>query len=205
MEASFVVLVPVKPPEVGKSRLAGAGEVLRQALAVAFARDTLAAARATPGVVAVVAVTDSTELAGRAGPDGYLVHPDAGELNAALRAAAQHASASWPDATPVALCADLPALTPQELSEALRAAPVGVPAFVADSAGVGTTTYLAPYDAFAPAFGEASRAAHLAAGAVEITGDLPGLRLDVDDPADLERAVVAGVGPNTAQALAVRT
>ena len=204
MDASFVVLVPVKSPAVGKSRLAGAGEELRQALAVAFARDTLAAAVATPAVVAVLAVTDSTELVGHAAADGFLVHPDPGGLNAALRAAARSAAARWPDATPVALCADLPALAPRDLSEALDAAPEGAPAFVADAQGVGTTTYVAPYDAFAPQFGEASRAAHLAAGAVEITGDLRGLRLDVDDPGDLERALDVGVGPHTARVLDIR-
>lgn len=204
MEDSFVVLVPVKRPAVGKSRLAPAGEALRQSLAVAFARDTLAAAARTPGVVAVVAVTDSPELGHHAALDGYVVLPDAGALNPALQVAAREARRRWPAATPVALCADLPALSPDELSRALRSAPPGVPAFVPDTAGVGTTTYLAPYDAFAPAFGPESRVAHLRAGAVEITGDLPGLRLDVDDLADLERAVAAGVGPHTAQALAVR-
>src|SRR4051794_18143869 len=39
----FVVLVPVKPPAVGKSRLLGLDAAVRRSLAEAFAQDTVAA------------------------------------------------------------------------------------------------------------------------------------------------------------------
>ena len=52
-----------------------------------------------------------------------------------------------------------------------------------------------------PAFGPALARAAPAAGAVELAGELPGLRRDVDDPADLDEAVALGVGPHTAAVL----
>jgi 2-phospho-L-lactate guanylyltransferase len=54
--------------------------------------------------------------------------------------------------------------------------------------------------AFAPLFGPGSAEAHLAAGATEVVVPVPTLRQDVDDVADLGRALVLGVGPHTAQA-----
>jgi len=85
-----VVLVPVKPPAVGKSRLVGLPPHLRRELAVAFALDTASACLATAGVGAVLAVTDDAafsrdlmDLGCQAVPDGA-----AGDLNACLRLAA---------------------------------------------------------------------------------------------------------------------
>jgi 2-phospho-L-lactate guanylyltransferase len=71
---------------------------------------------------------------------------------------------------------------------------------VADAAGDGTTLYTAaPGAAFRPAFGPGSRARHAAGSAVELGLDgIPGLRRDVDTPADLREAVALGLGPHTA-------
>ncbi|MGH3202263.1 MAG: 2-phospho-L-lactate guanylyltransferase, partial [Streptosporangiaceae bacterium] len=73
-------------------------------------------------------------------------------------------------------------------------------AFVADAAGDGTTLYTAaPGAAFRPAFGLASRARHAASGAAELElASIPGLRRDVDTPADLRGAAELGLGPRTA-------
>ena len=60
---SFVVIVPVKPPARGKSRLDALPATQRRDLAAAFARDTVAAARRTPRVVAVLVVTDDFRFA----------------------------------------------------------------------------------------------------------------------------------------------
>ena len=48
-----------------------------------------------------------------------------------------------------------------------------------------------------PRYGPASAAAHRAAGAVELTGDWPSLRHDVDTAADLRTAAELGLGPAT--------
>ncbi|THI95880.1 2-phospho-L-lactate guanylyltransferase, partial [Nocardioides sp.] len=57
----FVVLLPVKSPGTGKSRLAGLSDCERSRLAAAFARDALAACLATPAITRVVVVSDDAE------------------------------------------------------------------------------------------------------------------------------------------------
>src|SRR5262249_36540516 len=83
---------------------------------------------------------------------------------------------------------------------ALNAAAAWPNAFVADAPGDGTTLYTAaPGTPFRSAFGLASRARHAASGAAELElKDIPGLRRDVDTPADLRRAVALGLGPRSA-------
>lgn len=196
---SFVVIVPVKPPARGKSRLDAIPAQQRRDLAAAFARDTVAAARSTPRVVSVLVITDDFRFAADLRADGYDVMPDgvSEDLNATLRQAAAEAGRRWPGAVPVALCADLPCLTNDDLAAAL--AEVDGPAFVRDAAGTGTTMYAAPLADFDPAFGVDSAGLHLAHGTREIAAHAPTLRLDVDAPPDLDRALELGVGAHTAR------
>ena len=198
-DQEHVVLVPVKPPAVGKSRLVGLPTELRRELAIAFALDTVSACLATPGVDSVLAITDDAALSQRLAALGCEAVPDGvtGDLNACLRLGAVEAVRRWPRLSPVALCADLPALRPEDLESAMRLLPVEVPSFVADAAGTGTTMYAAPLDSFDPRFGPGSREAHLRAGAVAVQGDLVSLRQDVDDLDDLHRVLRLGVGPHT--------
>jgi len=195
----YVVLVPVKPPAVGKSRLVGIPDETRRELAAAFALDTVSACLSTPAVAAVMAVTDDAHFARRLADAGCAVLPDgrSGDLNASLRLAAAEAVRRWPDLLPVALCADLPALRSADLAGALSQLSGDGAWFVADAAGSGTTMYAAPLAAFDPRFGPGSRRAHRDAGATEIDGALPTLRLDVDDRDDLARAQQLGVGHYT--------
>ena len=199
--ASFVVILPVKPPALGKSRLRGLPDTKRRDLAAAFARDTAAAARRTPGVVAVLAVTDDFRFAAELAQDGCEVIPDgvSEDLNASLRQAAAEADRRWPGTTPVTLCADLPALLPDDLAAALDE--VAGPTFVRDAAGTGTTVYAAPVEEFEPHFGPGSATRHVQTGAREVVAPAATLRLDVDDLGDLGGALVLGVGPHTEEAL----
>ncbi len=200
---AFVVLLPVKPPARGKSRLA-VDPVRRRRLAAAFALDTARACLSARSVVAVLAVTDDARFAADLRAAGCETIPDgvAEDLNESLRQAAAEAARRWPRATPVALCADLPALSSADLDTALLGvATSSGAAFVADRDGVGTTLYGAPYDVFSPSFGPGSRAAHLAAGAVEIDGALLTLRQDVDDASALAAAQALGLGAHTRLAL----
>lgn len=203
---SCVVVVPVKPPALGKSRLAGLSDEHRRELAEAFALDTVQAAVSTPGVEAVLVVTDDFRLALSMRALGCEVMPDgaSNDLNETLVQAAAEVVRRWPDAVPVALLADLPGLRPIELAgvlaEAVRHVAAGDAVFVRDRAGVGSTLYAAPADRFAPGFGVDSAARHVAAGAVEVGSDAPSVRTDVDDVADLGAALVAGVGPHTSRA-----
>jgi 2-phospho-L-lactate guanylyltransferase len=196
--SDFVLVVPVKPPVVGKSRLTGIDDDHRRALAQAFALDTLAVCLDV-GAAGVLVSTDDAGFSARCAALGCASVPDGdtNDLNSALSQAAAEARRQWPDAAPVALCADLPALAPDDLRRALELVPPGTPAFVSDAEGTGTTLYTASYDRFEPRFGAASRDAHLATGATEIGGDLPTLRRDVDNIDDLRAAIVLGVGPET--------
>lgn len=196
----YAVVVPVKPPAFGKSRLVGLGDEQRRELAAAFALDTVAACLAASSVAVVLVATDDASFSEELAALGCSTIPDGDtrSLNSALRQAVAEGHRRWPGLVPVALCADLPALRPSDLDEALACVDPGGPAFVADAEGIGTTLYTAPYDAFAPQFGIASRRAHQDAGAREIPGALPSLRQDVDDLDDLRAAMALGVGPRTA-------
>lgn len=200
--AQHVVLIPVKPPGIGKTRLVGVPVEQRVALATAFAIDTVNACLATPGVAHVLVTTDDARFASSLTALGADACPDGGHgLNQALVQAAAEGARRWPDLRPVALCADLPALRPSDLATALESA-AGRTSYVADAAGTGTTLYAASYDDFDPRFGVDSAAAHRAAGAEPVAGALPGLRHDVDDLVSLQQAAALGVGPATRNALA---
>jgi 2-phospho-L-lactate/phosphoenolpyruvate guanylyltransferase len=199
---TWSVLVPVKVLAEAKSRLAALAGARRGELALAVACDTVTAVMHCDEAARVIVITDD-QVAGTALAElGALVVPDEPRdgLNAALRHGAGYASSRWPGSGTAALSADLPALRAAEIGLALRAASAWPAAFVADATGDGTTLYTAaPGMPFRPAFGPRSRARHAAGGAVELdlTG-VPGLRRDVDTPADLRGAALLGLGPRSA-------
>jgi 2-phospho-L-lactate guanylyltransferase len=201
-DKAWSVLIPVKVLAEAKSRLASLAGPRRAELALALASDTVTAVLASDAVARVIVITDDQDAALVLAALGALVVPDeprAG-LNPALRHGARYAAARWPGDGMAALSADLPALRPEQIGQALRAAAAWPTAFVADAAGDGTTLYAARAGAaFQPAFGLASRARHAAGGAVELGLDgIGGLRRDVDTPSDLRGAVALGLGPHSA-------
>ncbi|MFF3395215.1 2-phospho-L-lactate guanylyltransferase [Streptomyces sp. NPDC002669] len=198
------LVVPLKPLARAKSRLAPAtGDALRPRLALAFARDTVAAALSCPAVLDVVVVTDDAEAGAALTALGARVVPDEPDrgLNAALAHGARTVRARRPRAALAALNADLPALRPGELARVLNYSAEFPRTFVTDAAGIGTTFLsAAPGVELCPAFGGPSRGRHLDSGAVE--ADLTGIdsvRQDVDTGADLRAALALGVGPHTAE------
>ena len=195
----FAVLVPLKRPDRAKTRLARSGVVDHQRLAIAFAWDTIAAAAASPLVAGVWVVTDDADLV--PAPARHLADEGDGDLNRALARAAEMIRQRYPDLGIAALCADLPSLATEDLSRALAA--VERRAFVADSAGTGTTLLATAAGVdLEPGFGEGSAGRHESSGAIPIPLPLPTLRLDVDTADDLRHAVAVGVGVNTRRALA---
>lgn len=195
------LIVPVKRVENAKTRL-GLDAASRASLAVAMAVDTVAAALACPLVSAVVVVTDDGRardaleaLEVRIVPDV----PDAG-LNAAL----EHGVAIAANGHVGALASDLPALRADDLTVVLSKATEHDQSVVGDLSGTGTTLLCARSAAhFAPRFGVASLAAHVAAGAADLTELAPeSLRRDVDTIDGLSAAVDLGVGDATRRALA---
>ncbi|SFR98793.1 2-phospho-L-lactate guanylyltransferase [Agrococcus baldri] len=186
------IVIPVKG-SIGKSRL-DAGDA-RAALAVAFARDTIAAARATASVDRLVVVTcDAQVTEGLAGIE-VVDDPSAG-----LRSAILAGTAVLDPAAPVAVVlGDLPALTPAELEAALELAGREARSYVPDALTTGTTLLAARRaDALRPHFGPGSAELHRRAGHVELpVASESGLRVDVDELADLHIAVDLGVGEYT--------
>jgi len=206
---SWSVVVPAKRLDVAKTRLrpltAGRpdGPAAHRDLVLALLADTVAAALACPTVGTVVVVTDEPaaaavvrELGARTVPD----EPDRG-LNPAL----EHGARSAPGPLVAALSSDLPALRPGELAEALAAAARVERGFVADAQGTGTTLLTAVGTELLPRFGPGSAEAHLAGGAVALTGPWPGLVRDVDTEADLRAALLLGAGPRTTELAAQLT
>lgn len=202
----YAVLLPVKPPAYGKSRLVGLPDAERRRLAEAFALDTATSCLEAAHVAAVLAITDDALFSSHLAALGCAAIPDgvAGDLNGTLRQGAAEAHRRWPALTPVALCGDLPALRATDLDAALAAAAETAPAmrYVADADGSGTTLFTAAYDAFTPRFGSGSREQHDLLGATPIDGDLASLRHDVDDLEALVAAAELGLGARTAAVVA---
>lgn len=199
--APWTVVIPVKRLEIGKSRLRGDRD--DDALVLAIALDTVAAAAAAHNVERVLIVTGDAIVGNAVGSLGadVVAEPHGGGLNAAIDAGAATAGLAVPRA---ALLADLPALRGTELAAALDAI-MGTPgrAYVADHMGTGTTLLGAlPGVALDPRFGPGSAAAHAATGATPLRGDWPGLRLDVDTATDLALARRLRLGSRTRAALA---
>jgi 2-phospho-L-lactate guanylyltransferase len=209
------LVVPVKPLYAAKSRLRGAADRgvgdpdAHAALALALAHDTVAAVAAARTVRRLLVVSSDPVVAAELAAVGVEVAPDVGGgLNAALRHGAGLLRAADPGAPVGALQADLPALRPEELDDAVAAAAALAAtgrgrAFCADADGHGTTFLLAaagvPLD---PRFGDGSAARHRGTGAVALDGPWPGLRRDVDTGDDLCAAAELGLGPHTRAVLA---
>lgn len=184
----------------GKGRLEAAG-VDHDLLARAIALDTLAAVAAA-GADRVVVVTSDAVLDDAARAAGATVVADPG---AGLAAAIEAGVAATASGDVAVLLGDLPGLDPAELRHALALASRAGRSFVPDADGVGTVLAAATRGlSLEPRFGEASAAAHAAAGFARL--DLPadwGLRRDVDVTAHLLGLRDAGrLGPRTAALLA---
>lgn len=193
------LVVPVKRLALAKTRLAAYGDAVRQDLALAFAVDVVTAAVGAQSVVQVLVVTDDERAAAALVGAGATVVPDSPD--AGLNPALAHGVALLRQELQVGVAtvsADLPALRSADLDAALAQVPAHGRGFVVDAEGSGTTLLAAaPGVELAPAYGAGSRAGHLASGALELPA-ADSLRLDVDTPEDLQRALRLGVGTATA-------
>jgi 2-phospho-L-lactate/phosphoenolpyruvate guanylyltransferase len=187
----FAVLT-VKRFDLAKQRLAaGMNAERRRSLAAAMAADVLEAIGAARSVTRTIVVSGDPRAARIAAEAGAEVIPDpddAGHVEAALtgiaRAEAQGAE------TVVLLPGDCPLLDPRELDRLLTGIPDPYVAIVADRHGEGTNSLvLRPPGAIVPAFGEGSRARHVAAaraaGIPFAVEPVASLELDLDTPADV--------------------
>ena len=190
------LVVPMKHPRDGKSRLRGAVEAARHpGLVLALAADTLAAVTSSAHVRRVLLVAADPEAVGELAQLGVeiVLEPAEKTLNAAFRHGADLLRKDDPHSVVGALQADLPALRAGDLADAFAEA--AGRAFVADRQGTGTTLLLAaPGAPLDPRFGPGSARQHAASGAVPLGKPLPSLRSDVDTPEDLAHVRGLGVG-----------
>jgi 2-phospho-L-lactate guanylyltransferase len=197
MVRDWTVVIPVKRLGVAKSRLRGAVPAARHAdLALAMVLDTATAVLAGATVAGLVVVTDDPVATAAVTALGARVTPDrpGADLNGAMRLGADEIVGL--NRFRAVLAGDLPALRPDQLDAALRGADER--SFVADAAGSGTVLLAAPPGRpLDPRFGLGSAVAHADSGATALAGDWPGLRQDVDTPADLERVLALGAGRHT--------
>ncbi|MEU6560548.1 2-phospho-L-lactate guanylyltransferase [Nocardia nova] len=205
-------VIAVKNLDRAKSRLADRLPApARARLVLAMLSDTVAAALAA-GLGSVTVVTPDERVATAVTALGAVVHPDpapappadaseSGDgLNAALASAAAAVRDRHGTVDLLALQADLPAVHADDLVSVLATAPPTGRAVVIDHTGRGTAALLvraSGHAALMPRFGPDSARRHRESGAVELLGTWPGLRLDVDTAADLDRAIEIGVGPAT--------
>lgn len=199
----WVVIVPVKSSDVGKSRLSDAAPD-RAALARALALDTIAAAAAATAVERVIVVTEDSDIAAavrRMRTVDVVREGDTRGLDAAI---ATGAAAAGSDVPRAALLGDLPALRPFDLDTALEAAEAVERGVVADAEGEGSTLVTARAGAtWLSAFGEDSFSRHKLLGCTPL--DVPAdstLRRDVDTAEQLAAASALGLGERTAAVLA---
>lgn len=206
MNAGVGLIIAVKQLSAAKSRLAAVlAADARERLVLAMLVDTITAAQGAPAVRWVTVVTPDPAAATAARELGATVvddptpqgHPD--PLNNAILAASGPLSALTSNL--VVLQGDLPALRPDELSDALATAAPYPRCFVADRQGTGTSALFAFGVPLDPRFGAGSAGAHRASGAVELRGSWPGLRCDIDTPDDLVQAKILGLGTATARAV----
>jgi 2-phospho-L-lactate/phosphoenolpyruvate guanylyltransferase len=203
------LIIAVKRLAAAKTRLAPVFSArTRESVVLAMLVDTLSAATgvASVGSITVITPDEAAGAAAAALGANVLVDPTpeghGDPLNNAIAVAEREATESF--ANIVVLQGDLPALQTQELSEAVAAARRHRRSFVADRLATGTAALFAFGSALDPKFGVDSSARHRRSGAIELTGAWPGLRCDVDTPADLVAARRLGVGAATTRALTQR-
>ncbi len=208
-------VLPVKRFAAAKQRLAaGIDDERREALAAAMLGDALEAIGGARSIERTIVVSEepaAAELATAAGAEVLSEFADEGHSEAALAGIA--AAEARGAACVVLLPIDCPLLDPRELDHLLTGVPERYVAVVPDRHGSGTNALvLAPPSAIHPAFGEGSRARHVAAaraaGIPFGVEELASLGLDLDTPADVvaltrELASRPGRARRTAKALGI--
>lgn len=210
----WTLLVPVKPLDLAKSRLAPAvGRLGRRSLVLAMADDVLTTCLATPGVSDVRVVTSDPEVLALAGRLGLRTVPDPAQASAdrdesgsdPLNRTLAAAMADLPGWVGV-VTADLPELRPGTLGRILHAAARHRHSVVPDHLAAGTTMafWTAAASDRVPRFGaDSAERFRNQGGAVSLAGiDPSGIsRRDVDTPEDLSALPGRSLTGATAQAL----
>lgn len=181
-------LLALKPPHLGKTRLAGIlSGTQRTQLVWAMLERVLDALGAAGEIDRVAVITPTPGIV----PHGVIALADpGGGLNHALDAGRRQAMAQGADEVLI-LHADLPSLRADEVDTFIRhSRPAGL-GFAPDRHGSGTNAiFLSPPGGFGFHFGAASFERHLhearAQSREHTIVTLPGFAVDIDEPADLQ-------------------
>ncbi len=183
------LLLAVRPPEEGKSRLATTIDAdQRSALNYNMFRHVLKIGRELFPPERIILVSRSAALRGEvAALGGHALEESGDDLNAALEQGARFAIGRDAGSL-LSLSSDLPALTMDDV-RALLDAPAPI-AIATDRLRTGTNALrMRPAGAIPFRYGMDSLAAHLAAAAAAkleaVVVERPGLADDIDTPADL--------------------
>ncbi len=203
-----MILVPIKNTAFAKQRLAAAlDQPCRTKLAQAMLYDVLSTIYSWKNRPSVGIVTGDPYAAALAKQYKFEIIPDAldsGETGA-IEMATRVCMERGEDSTLV-IPGDIPLIEAWELEEILKRAPSEGSVLVPAGDGRGTNAaFRRPADLFPLRFGNDSfkphHAAAIATGKPCVVLDLPGIAVDVDNPADL-RQLVSFPGKTRAQALA---
>jgi 2-phospho-L-lactate guanylyltransferase len=192
--ADIWAVVPIKATADAKQRLGDAvAPALRPKLALAMAEDVLAALAASPGLTGLIVVTIDEAAAALAARYGAHVFADGARdgQTGAVAAAARRLARDGRGAM-LTIPGDVPLVTPEEIAQ-IVAAHDRTPDFVIvpahDERG-SNAILCSPPDAVPLKFGDDSFFPHLdaarRAGLEPKILRLPGLGLDIDNPADLD-------------------
>jgi 2-phospho-L-lactate guanylyltransferase len=203
-----MILVPVKDFRNAKQRLAGIlDQSSRTELAQAMIRDVLEAIASWNDRPEVAVVTSDPFAGGLAESYDFRVITDRenrSETDAIAMATAicEHEGVE----TTLVIPGDIPLVQASELAQVMAAAPKRGSVLVPAADGRGTNAALrSPAALFPLRFGNDSFKPHLAAanatGLPCVTLGLPGIALDIDNPADLQQ-LAAAAGNTRAQRLA---
>jgi 2-phospho-L-lactate guanylyltransferase len=203
-----VILVPIKNTAFAKQRLAAVlDQPSRTKLAQAMLYDVLTALQSWKNRPSVGIVTGDRYATALAQEYEFEVIPDPddpGETGA-IEMATRVCLELGDDSTLV-IPADIPLIEAWELQEILKRAPAEGSVLVPAGDGRGTNAaFRRPADLFPLRFGNDSfkphHAAAIATGKPCIVVDLPGIAVDVDNPADLQQ-LISRPGVTRTQALA---
>jgi 2-phospho-L-lactate guanylyltransferase len=189
-----VAILPMKPPTVGKTRLAGEFDpTFRSELAEAMFLDVLAALALSQLVDRTLVVTADPDCAAAANAHGAATVDDPGcdGHSSAASLGARQAAIDGADRV-LLVPGDCPALDPAELDSLIgESDPATGCTVIPDRHGTGTNALLIrPPLAMAPSFGPGSHRRHLdlaaGAGLRAESVTVPSLGFDVDTPEDLD-------------------
>ena len=197
--AATWAIVPVKSLEQAKQRLAAVLSLeARRRLMLVMLEDVLATLRGVERLGPVLVVTPDAEVAERAADAGARILREASSQGHSAAAIAGFAYAQSQGAVrALTLPADAPLVTASELDTLIQADATPTRPYLTlapNHDGDGTNGFLvSPPDLLQPSFGPGSFARHLAHAAdrkIECrVHRLPGLALDIDEPADLARLI----------------